>query len=669
MKKFFISSLASLVILFASIDQISAQFQEDIFYRVTINLDKPDILKELDLLGVAVDHVHIEGLEHNHHHNHDSTMYGEAHPSGAIAELSGWELNQLVANGYDFQILIEDMASYYEQRYHNEMSVMSKSEILSSSGAPLNFSLGSMGGFKTFNEAIAALDQMRTLYPQFVREKESIGKSIENRDIWVVWLGTEWDENKPKALYTSLTHAREPNSMMAVIYYMWWLLENYDTNETARFILDNRHLAFVPVLNPDGYEHNRLTNPNGGGMHRKNRRPVGAANAGVDLNRNFGPFDFWNHSNGGSSDFAGSDVYRGTAPFSEPETAALRTLVEGNSFRTAFNYHTFSNLLVYPYGALNRETIDNHIFQGYAIEMTEFNGYVYGTDQQTVGYNTRGNSDDYMYGYEFGNPRNRRNIIAYTPEVGAPSDGFWPQPSRIVPLSQENVHPNNLLALYAGPELRVPESFIPTPSTNILDVGVSNFISFEFSEMYNYGRFDMKNAEIRLTSSSEGVIILQESIPMEIIGADETYSGLSESFQIEFAPDVVSGVQVDFELEFRVPWMRQNPTWNFQFDTEGTPTNYVDNEINVPFAFNLYQNYPNPFNPTTQIRYTLNQSADVLLTIHDVTGRKINQLVNKNQSAGDYRVSFHAEGMASGIYIYRLQTGNRTISRKMTIIK
>lgn len=668
MKNIIIASITLIISLFCYIEQANAQYDEEKFYRVKISLDRVDILKELDLLGIAVDHVHIEGLEHSHNHKNFNN-YDHQHTNGAITDLSGWELNKMLNNGYSFEILIEDMATFYEQRYLNEISMMSKSEILAASGAPLNFNLGSMGGFKTFAEAVASLDQMRSLYPQFVKEKESLGKSIENRDIWVVWLGTDWDENKPKALYTSLTHAREPNSMMAVIYYMWWLLENYETNETARFILDNRHLAFVPVLNPDGYEHNRMTNPNGGGMHRKNRRPVGSSNAGVDLNRNFGPFDFWNHPNGGSSDFTGSDVYRGTAPFSEPETAALRSLVEANSFRTAFNYHTFSNLLVYPYGALNRVTIDNHIFQGYAIEMTEFNGYVYGTDQETVGYNTRGNSDDYMYGYEFGNPRNRRNVIAYTPEVGSFSDGFWPVPSRIIPLSQENVHPNNLLALYAGPELRIPETMTPEPSISTLDVGTSNFLSFEFFEMYNYGRFDMKNAELILTSSSESVIISQESIPMPVIQADKTFNGSSDAFLIEFTPDAISGDDVFFELEFCVPWMRQNPIWSFTFSTEGVPTNGERNFDDIPIGVNLYQNYPNPFNPVTQIKYTLNRASDVQLEIFDITGRLVQQLVNERQTAGEYRVSFNASELGSGVYIYRLQSGEFILSRKMTVIK
>jgi carboxypeptidase T len=67
--------------------------------------------------------------------------------------------------------------------------------------------------------------------------------------------------------------------MMQNIYFMYWLFENYNIDPIATYILENRELYFTPVINPDGYEYNRSTNPNGGGMWRKNRK----LNSGIHL--------------------------------------------------------------------------------------------------------------------------------------------------------------------------------------------------------------------------------------------------------------------------------------------------------------------------------------------------------------------------------------------------
>jgi carboxypeptidase T len=61
------------------------------------------------------------------------------------------------------------------------------------------------------------------------------------------------DEEKPEVLYTAIHHAREPASLSQTIFYMWYLLENYETSEEVRFLIDHTEMYFIPVVNPDGY--------------------------------------------------------------------------------------------------------------------------------------------------------------------------------------------------------------------------------------------------------------------------------------------------------------------------------------------------------------------------------------------------------------------------------
>jgi CubicO group peptidase (beta-lactamase class C family) len=92
-------------------------------------------------------------------------------------------------------------------------------------------------------------------------------------------------------------------------------------------------------------------------------------------------------------------------------------------------------------------------------------------------------------------------------------------------------------------------------------------------------------------------------------------------------------------------------------------------DSSTPKGFELHQNYPNPFNPTTTISYELNESSRVRLTVLDAIGRELDILVDEHHASGTYSVQFSAQDLASGIYFYRLDVGDRTTLRKMTLIK
>ncbi len=94
-----------------------------------------------------------------------------------------------------------------------------------------------------------------------------------------------------------------------------------------------------------------------------------------------------------------------------------------------------------------------------------------------------------------------------------------------------------------------------------------------------------------------------------------------------------------------------------------------DNEKLLPTEFQLNQNYPNPFNPTTKISFTLSKPSNVTLKVFNIIGQEVATLVNGQMDKGSYDVSFNANGLASGIYFYRLNAGDFTSVKKMLLLK
>lgn len=95
----------------------------------------------------------------------------------------------------------------------------------------------------------------------------------------------------------------------------------------------------------------------------------------------------------------------------------------------------------------------------------------------------------------------------------------------------------------------------------------------------------------------------------------------------------------------------------------------IPQETEDPTKIVLHQNYPNPFNPTTQIRFQLPASSITHLSVHDILGREVAILVNGTLPAGEHQVTFDASGLASGIYLYRLQAGNQMLTGKLMLVR
>lgn len=387
--------------------------------------------------GVTIDDIAASGIPLEHSSiskNHIITVASET------------DIAHLQTLGIPYTVVIPDMAAHYRSRsnYLKDSEFLHCNKLYNDTIAiPNQFNYGSMGDYLTYDELLEELDSMALLYPNLITVKQPIDTFLtyEGRPIYYVKISDNatLDESasESQVLYTALHHAREPVSMMQLVFYMQYLLENYGNNEKVNHIIDNMELFFVPCVNPDGYVYNETTDPSGGGMWRKNRRDHADGNFGVDVNRNYG--EDWGIDNVGSSPFTWSSTYRGSAPFSEPETRSIAYLCEQHSFKASLNYHAYSNILVCPDGYQQ----DSLRYVSFANHLTQHNHYTYGTGEETLGYSVNGDADVWMYKEEI----TKQKQYSFTPEIGNNSDGFWPPKSRIIPLCQENLLANINTAL------------------------------------------------------------------------------------------------------------------------------------------------------------------------------------------------------------------------------
>ncbi len=334
-------------------------------------------------------------------------------------------LQKLSSKKFQFEILDNDVIETFRKNYLEEKNTSFKNYSLGCNDSyvdPINYRTGSMSGFLNYDEIFQDLDKMHSLYPSLITEKAPISnfKTFENRELFLVKVSNhQVTTPKKKLLFTALHHAREAGSAQQLIYFMWYLLENYATDPEIKSILDKTELYIVPIVNPDGFAYNCNENPDGGGMWRKNRRNNNDGTFGVDNNRNYDS----NWGTTGISTDSDSEVYCGTSAFSEPENQAIKWLCEQNQFIGAINNHTYSGLLLFPYGYdYNAFTPDHDLFTRLGDEMVKKSGYT--NEISSLLYLTSGSSDDWMYT----TTSQKSKILAFTPENGY---SFWDSPSQV----------------------------------------------------------------------------------------------------------------------------------------------------------------------------------------------------------------------------------------------
>ncbi|RLN47980.1 hypothetical protein BBJ29_009218 [Phytophthora kernoviae] len=352
---------------------------------------------------------------------------------------------------------------------------------------PFTPRLGSTQGSLSTTEVEAYIDEVAAKFP-LITKVDDFGQSVEGRPLRALCLGACYAKNVPQALFTGMHHAREPISMMNLVYTIDILTIDYVNGDLAALeLLSSRQLWFMLVVNPDGYAHNemqRVWEHNKMGQ-RKSAQPTcdnSPSDAGVDLNRNY-DVCFARDSKGSSNNPCGDD-YNGPSPFSEPETQAVRELVERNTsdFSVALNYHSYGKYFNLPFACqAEGEPTEpsNSTFRALAREMAHFNGFGYGQSwKESNLYTVNGETSDWMW--------QAHGIFAMSPEVGPAFDvdvgiGFWPHRDDVPQLSADLHYSNLYISRMAGPVYSLDVKSVelnptkdPASSYVIVQVAISN---------------------------------------------------------------------------------------------------------------------------------------------------------------------------------------------------
>jgi hypothetical protein len=445
------------------------------------------------------------------------------------------ELAKLASAGFRWRVMVGDLASFYASRLDQS------SKTAGQFGAWLSppFAQGQMGGYYTYNQVVSVLDQIHAAYPSLTTAKASLGTTVEGRTIWMMKISDNptIDENEPEVRIDALHHAREPESMQASLWFTLYLLESYNTDPLAKYLVDNREIFFVPVVNADGYVYNQTTNPGGGGMWRKNRRNNGGGVFGVDINRNYN--DHWGWDNSGSSPTTSAEDYRGPSAASEPETQAMQGFIASRQFATSLSIHTYSDLWLYPFGYAQIYPANNAQYVEISNLATAVNHYEVGPPSFIL-YLANGVTCDYDHDV--------KGTMAWSPELGSSSDGFWPPTNRIVPLADENLLALQRTTLAAGAWMRVL-------STTLAEIGDGDGFyeageSIAFSAtVRNSGRAaSSTSVALSIASSSPWITITNGNYDFGAIASFSQASNSGSPLSISIAANAPGGTLVPYTL-------------------------------------------------------------------------------------------------------------------------
>lgn len=461
--------------------------------------------------------------------------------------------------------------------------------------------------YPTYDAYVAMMNQFAASYPNLCRIV-NIGTTVQGRQILFAVLSDNVNtpEAEPKVMYTSSMHGDETTGYVLMLRLINTLLSGYGSVTQYTNLVNNTEIWINPLGNPDGTYRSGNSTVNGAIRGNANN---------IDLNRNYPGTDYYGNPN------------------LQPEIINFMNASGQNYWRLSANFHGGTEVVNYPWDCWVRLAADDawwvRVSRKFADTVHAYapsnymNEYVNGITNGYAWYYVHSSRQDYQIYYRHG----RESTIEISdtkllPPAQLPA--HWDYLHRSLIAYLEQVH--------FGINGQVTDSLTNAPIK--AKVTITGF-DMDSSEVYSDSLFGMYYRMI-----IAGTYNLTFSAPGYYSKTVQNVTAVNDQatiLNVKLRP-ITTGI---------------------------TGTN------EIPTEYMLYQNYPNPFNPTTKIKFDISgkSAAHSFLFVYDILGREVATLLNEQLSSGTYEVDFDGSNYPSGIYFYKLITGEYSAVNKMILLK
>lgn len=551
--------------------------------------------------------------------------------------------------------------------------------------------------YPTYDGFLTMMNNFQTNFPGLCKLVE-IGTTPGSRKL--IYAKITKDVNvkgpKPQFMFSSSMHGDETTGYVLMLRLIDSLLTSYGTNQRITRLLDSVEIWIQPLANPDGTYKGGNGSVTGATRYNYNN---------VDLNRNCPDPEAGPHPDGKAW---------------QSETIALMNLVTANNFVLSGNFHGGAEVVNYPWDTWSRVTADNTWYRFISRQFadtvhlhapsTYMDDLENGITNGYAWYRITGGRQDYVTYFNRG--REITFEISNTKLLsGSLLPTHWEYLKRSFFNYIENVYygikgkvtdtnGNPLKAKISVQGLTIDNADIKSdsltgmyyrmisPGTYTITVSADSFITKTIAGI-TAANYTAAYVDVQLSPTNP--------FPVELISfnafADNNKVLLNWSTSTEknnrgfelqrrFFRDQEFKT-IAFINGFGTTTERKDYSFNeylslsgkyyyklHQVDLSGERTLVGEAETEAsPSEFSLSQNYPNPFNPATSINFTVPVSGNVVLKLYDLLGKEVKTLVDENKEEGTYNYFLNASDLPSGMYIYKIQIGNYTASRKLMLLK